>query len=164
MIICWYLCFQYWCYFLQYLSFWCCLIEEVRIKVARYFCSQSKILIQKWEIELRALKKFQCLFSWTRQNDCNLSVLCLNGFVVSQKNRHIGSYFAIYALWDCSVYLKKKICVPHLATYIFLSFQLLNEPGLGEGIDPGMALTPFPSSIVLDKIQTHDLPIVSRVC
>jgi len=50
--------------------------------------------------------------------------------------------------------------VPHLATYIFLSFQLLNEPGLGEGIDPGMALTPFTSSIVLDKIQTHDLPLV----
>jgi len=29
----------------------------------------------------------------------------------------------------------------------FLSFQLLNEPGLGAGIDPGMALTPLPSSI-----------------
>jgi hypothetical protein len=41
---------------------------------------------------------------------------------------------------------------PHLATYIFISFQLLNEPGLGEGINPGMALTPFPSSVVLDKI------------
>ncbi len=25
-------------------------------------------------------------------------------------------------------------------------FQLLNEPELGAGIDPGMALTPFPSS------------------
>jgi len=49
--------------------------------------------------------------------------------------------------------------VPRLATYIFLSFQLLNEPGLGEGINPGMALTPFPSSIVLDEIRTHDLPI-----
>ncbi len=53
--------------------------------------------------------------------------------------------------------------MPHLATNIFLSFQLLNEPGLGEGIDPGMALPPFPSSIVLDKIQTQDLPIVSLV-
>ncbi len=42
--------------------------------------------------------------------------------------------------------------VPHLATYIFLSFQLLNEPGLGKGIDHGIALTPFPSSIVLYKI------------
>ena len=37
--------------------------------------------------------------------------------------------------------------VLHLATFIFLSFYLLNEPGLGQGIDPGMALTPFPSSI-----------------
>jgi len=26
-------------------------------------------------------------------------------------------------------------------------FQLLNEPGLDAVIDPGMALTPFPSSI-----------------
>jgi len=29
----------------------------------------------------------------------------------------------------------------------FISFLLLNEPGLGAGIDPGMALTPFPPSI-----------------
>ena len=26
-----------------------------------------------------------------------------------------------------------------------ISFHLLNEPGLGAGIDPGMALAPFPS-------------------
>ncbi len=52
---------------------------------------------------------------------------------------------------------------PELFTTMYFSFQLLNEPGLGEGIDPGKALTPFPSSIVLDEIQTHDLPIVSRV-
>jgi len=35
--------------------------------------------------------------------------------------------------------------VPHLATCIFLFFY--NEPELGEGIDPGMALIPLPSSI-----------------
>jgi hypothetical protein len=40
--------------------------------------------------------------------------------------------------------------VPHLATYIFFLFQLLNEPELGAGIDPGMALTPFTSSIGQD--------------
>jgi len=47
----------------------------------------------------------------------------------------------------CEVfYLKKKLFgVPHLATCIFLFFY--NEPELGVGIDPGMALTPFPSSI-----------------
>jgi len=49
-------------------------------------------------------------------------------------------------------FLKYFFGVPHLATYIFLSVQLLNEPGLGEGINPGMALTPFPSSKVLDEI------------
>jgi len=37
----------------------------------------------------------------------------------------------------------------HLATYIFLSFQL-NEPGLGARTDPSMALTSFPSSIWCD--------------
>ncbi len=37
--------------------------------------------------------------------------------------------------------------VPHLATYIFFLFPLNNEPGLGPGINPGMALTPFPSGI-----------------
>ncbi len=43
--------------------------------------------------------------------------------------------------------LKKSnfLGVPHLATCIFLfSF---NEPELGAGINPGMALTPLPSSI-----------------
>jgi hypothetical protein len=35
--------------------------------------------------------------------------------------------------------------VPHLAACIFLFFY--NEPELGVGIDPGMAFTPFPSSI-----------------
>jgi hypothetical protein len=35
--------------------------------------------------------------------------------------------------------------VPHLATCIFLFFY--NEPELGVGIDPGMALTPLTSSI-----------------
>jgi len=35
--------------------------------------------------------------------------------------------------------------VPQLATCIFLFFY--NEPELGVGIDPGMALTPLPSSI-----------------
>jgi len=33
--------------------------------------------------------------------------------------------------------------VPHLATCIFL---FSNEPELGEGIDPSMALNPFPSN------------------
>ncbi len=41
---------------------------------------------------------------------------------------------------------KKNFGVLHLATYIFF-FQSLNEPGLGAGINPGMALTPFSSSI-----------------
>jgi len=36
-------------------------------------------------------------------------------------------------------------CAPFGYLY-FLSFQL-NEPGLGAGIDPGIALTLYPSSI-----------------
>ena len=51
--------------------------------------------------------------------------------------------------------------VPHLATCIFLFFY--NEPELGVGIDPGMALTPLPSCIGLDGDRTHNLPIVSQV-
>jgi len=43
----------------------------------------------------------------------------------------------------------------------FLFFY--NEPELGVGIDPGMALTPLPSSIGLDGDRTHDLLIVSQV-
>jgi len=41
------------------------------------------------------------------------------------------------------------------------SVNFFYEPGLGAGINPGMALTPLPSSIGWD--QTHDLLIVSRV-
>jgi hypothetical protein len=37
-----------------------------------------------------------------------------------------------------------------LATYFFLNFQI--EPEFVAGIDPGMAFTPFPSSI-LDKMR-----------
>jgi len=39
-----------------------------------------------------------------------------------------------------------------LATCIFILFQLLYEPGLGAGIDPGMALKPFPSSIGIEPM------------
>jgi len=37
-------------------------------------------------------------------------------------------------------------CAPFGYLY-FLSFLIMNEPGLGAGIDPGIALTPLPSSI-----------------
>jgi hypothetical protein len=44
--------------------------------------------------------------------------------------------------------LRKPECigVPHLATYIFLNFQI--ETKLCTGIDPGIAFSPFPSSIL----------------
>ncbi len=42
---------------------------------------------------------------------------------------------------------KMKLKMPHLETCFFLIFY--NEPELGAEIDPGMALTPLPSSIGL---------------
>jgi hypothetical protein len=39
------------------------------------------------------------------------------------------------------------ICCAPFGNLYFLSFQLLNKPELGAGIDPGMAMTPFQSSI-----------------
>jgi len=54
-----------------------------------------------------------------------------------------------------SIFLIYFFGLTHLATCIFY-----NEPELGVGIDPGMALTPLPSSIGLDGDRTHDLPIV----
>jgi len=41
--------------------------------------------------------------------------------------------------------LKYFFGVPHLDSCVFLTFY--NEPELGAEIDPGMALTPLPSSI-----------------
>jgi hypothetical protein len=43
---------------------------------------------------------------------------------------------------------------------VFFSF-FYNEPELGAGINPGMALTPLSPSFEQD--QTHDLPIMSQV-
>jgi hypothetical protein len=43
--------------------------------------------------------------------------------------------------------------VPHLAACIFLIFY--NEPELGAEIDPGMALTPLPSSIGQESNPQH---------
>jgi len=52
-------------------------------------------------------------------------------------------------LRPCNIYFFKYFFgVPHLATCIFLVFY--NEPELGVGIDHGMALTPFPSSIGIE--------------
>ncbi len=41
--------------------------------------------------------------------------------------------------------LKSFFCVPHLSTFIFPICY--NEPELGAGINPGMALTPLSSTI-----------------
>jgi hypothetical protein len=61
-----------------------------------------------------------------------------------------------------NVYTIKNIFVgvPHLATYVFLNFQ--NKPGLGAGIDPGMAFTPF-SSKLLDETKIETKTFRSRV-
>ena len=49
------------------------------------------------------------------------------------------------------LFLKGFFDVPHLAANI--RFLFLNEPGLGTGIDPGMAMTQFPAIVRLDKIR-----------
>ncbi len=64
-------------------------------------------------------------------------------------------YFTSCTHIDCAhthyIFLKKLFfwCAQFGYLY-FHSFQLLYEPGLGAGIDPGMALTPFPSSIGIE--------------
>ena len=54
------------------------------------------------------------------------------------------------------------VVVCHLATYIFLSFNLLNDSRLGAVFDPGMAFTLFPFSLF--EIRTHHLSITSQDC
>ncbi len=72
---------------------------------------------------------------------------------------YVSWVFWVEKRWS-RVFFKYFFGVPHLATCIFLFFY--TEPELGVGIDPGMALTPLPSSIGLDRDQTHNLSIVSR--
>ncbi len=101
-------------------------------------------------------KKCHVLFEWPLGEKASsisslLEVLFFIGIEITNKSLTY-IYFLKHFFW----------CAPFGYLY-FLYFQIVNEPGLGAGIGPGMGLTPFPSSIVLDKIQTHDLPIVSRV-
>jgi hypothetical protein len=58
--------------------------------------------------------------------------------------------------------IKENIFCPISLPTFFLIIR--NEPELGAGIYPGMALTPFISSFLeLDEIRTHNLLIVSQV-
>jgi len=61
------------------------------------------------------------------------------------------NFFLNNFFWVCTIWLP------------VFSYFFYNLPELGVGIDPGMALTPLPSSIGLDGDRTHDLMIVSRV-
>jgi hypothetical protein len=53
------------------------------------------------------------------------------------------------------------VCLPHLATYIFLVFST-NEPELGAGIDPGMALNVDHFHLVFLK-RFEPTTIISRL-
>jgi hypothetical protein len=65
---------------------------------------------------------------------------------------HIYIYIYIYIfIFKSFLKIFFLVCPIWLPIFSFF-FQLLIEPGLGAGIDPGMALTPFSSSIVLDKV------------
>jgi hypothetical protein len=55
---------------------------------------------------------------------------------------HLLKYFVSFFYFSNNFF----VGVPHLVTYIFLIFQ--TEPELDAGINPGMAFTPFPSSIL----------------
>ncbi len=59
------------------------------------------------------------------------------GKLVNNKNKEGANKFKKYTFF-CFW------CAP-LGDLYFLSFQSLNEPGLGAESNPGMALTPFPS-------------------
>jgi len=50
-----------------------------------------------------------------------------------------------------NIFFGCPIWLPIFCFLYFVSFQLLNEPGLGAGINPGMDLTPFPSNIGWDS-------------
>jgi len=68
----------------------------------------------------------------------------LRYFFITKSMR--GLYFIFYFL----------VCPIWLPVFFFY-----NEPELGAEIDPGMALTPLPSSIGRDRI--HNISIVSQV-
>jgi len=69
--------------------------------------------------------------------------------------------------WDkfCQVLLKNIFFWWAQFGYLyFLSFRLLNEPRFGAGIDPGIALTPFPSSIGWDsnpQLSNHESSLLT---
>ncbi len=76
-----------------------------------------------------------------------------SGFSVKLEDtsKTFGAIFFKYFFLVCIIWL---LC-------IFLFFYI--EPELGVGIDPGMGLTPFTSSIGLDGDRTYNSLIMSRV-
>ncbi len=94
-------------------------------------------------LRLHLSKLWTVFFMWTNRilqlrhrhlaNDLNMNP---NGYVREPLNP------LLQLLESCCIFC----CAPFAYLY-FLSFQLLNEPGLAAGIDLDMALTPFPYSI-----------------
>ncbi len=83
--------------------------------------------------------------------------------VLKQNNMFCREKTLFLSDWQSFNYIKDHSFLQN-SIYKFPNIEwILKEQGLGTGIDPGMALTPFPSSIVLDKVRTHVLSISSRV-
>ncbi len=70
------------------------------------------------------------------------------------------SFYLKYAFFIFFILKLFFVGVPHLATYIFVTFQI--EPELGAGIYTGMAFTPCPSSI-LEETRFKPITLRSRV-
>jgi len=104
--------------------------------------------------------------STDRNRQQKLSINCI--IIIKCTWKSILTCNKNWSFWDKIAFIgltlfKKRYFfgLPYLATCIFLFFY--NEPELGAGIDPGMALTPLSSSIELDGDQTHAPPIMSQV-
>jgi hypothetical protein len=91
---------------------------------------------------MKAVDKFfaiflECFFYYScRKIAISCLLVCLSKGIASNEMSSKKITFFKYFFW----------CAPFGYLY-FLYFIILNEPGLDAGIDPGMVLTPLPSSI-----------------
>jgi len=72
-------------------------------------------------------------------------LVVLRCHIIAKKKCHFSFECKKNQIKGIIIFFCNLFGVPHLAIYIL--FPLINEPGLGAGIDPGMDFTPFPSSI-----------------
>ncbi len=142
-------------------TYCCCKIQLwtiFSIRIVFYFCTRSNFFSQN------------LLFHQVLSFGSNLQNSFWH-FTICQKWQYFQIYFSeknltfisLYAIqFDANKLLKMVFLCALFGYLYFLSFHIWTRMGYIN--QPGLALTPFPSSVGWDEIWTHNLLIMNLVC